>query len=1304
MKRLKYVLTTFIVFLAAFVGYLNLNNSKIDNVLKSKDYAYLPKEAKNYIKNIYNNSDVIIHTEKNKIDNQPYLSPKFVSYISMSDSEKKDIEVIPDVYAIDNIKIKEGATMPSSYDLRDVDGKNFITPLKNQSTLNICWAFASIEQAESLLLKNSNTSYNSNSPIFSTRQLDYGTSTNGISNYSNEFGSHEVGEAANFFMASTLLTGGLSLANENTMSFDTSTNSKSLHNVLNYSNSLYEVNNTVNLPPIENLPSSLFDTYLNVIKQYIVEYGGAYVSTQSPDKSCSAKMSDNNYLIRVDNKCTQDSGHAMQIIGWDDNYSYSYCASGSSHTSSTSCSGNNLVSGTGAWLVRNSWGSSSNYSYVYLAYDSLNSDMNFITDIRSMNNRTWDNHYRKNLNLSNVYNRLNETTSFNKKVSGKEKVEKIKFFVLGSSGTFNVSINAGTNTYNNIKTITTGYPGYYTVDLSDKNIILDRDNFSITIDSTNNVTFLSDQVSVFTSNVDNNSSIKTEDVHLSNYSGNYYDFYLYSDTKEINSNSTVSYKLYDSNNNDVSSYMSYDNNIVARNNINSHIMINKNISQGLYNLKTVYGSNSYNSRVYVGNTFTLDGSGTINDPYLITSEEDLKEINYYLDAHYLLTNDITLEGDWTPIGSLDYPFTGSLNGNNHTINGLNIADKDVAGLFGVVAGNSSNTTSIKNLYLNNINIEINGDAGTLIGKLIGANSSTVKLDSIYITNGEVTSLNGNSGTLIGSIDGNDNQDSKVTFDINNIFTSINVKGKESAGLIGKIYGFSNNNSTYKPIITMTNIETIGNLKYRDMVNNSITPISNSYGAFIGVIKDYADISISKYITNSYFYGYSYSNTYNSKGLIGSTNSGNVSTNNGYSIYDDVNLANSNLYSWNDFNEYWKMDTTDEISRMPILKGIDIDYTKVYDITITKGETIYLSNNINLNSDIATKLYGYDISNDNITVTNIYDYNDEFSNNIKINANKYGYSSLLVKNYYDGYVRRVNVTVMPENPVSIKYHINNGNSDVVEDFIEENDDLTIRSNPFVMEGYKFIEWNTSADGTGTSYQTTDIINNVSEEVNLYAIWEPCKYTIKFNSNGGIGEMDDQEFYYGEELTLSNNVFTKENYVFVGWNTSSDGSGTSYVDGQTIDALSTTQDVTLTLYAQWDVEKNYTINYQVDEMNNYIDLVSPNTTLDEYLTHFELGNGYSVNVDLGDKTYIYTGSTTKIIFNNAVLAEYTNVVRGDINGDANISALDYVKVKNHIMGTNILSSMLELLAADANNDNSISATDYVRIKNIIMNGGN
>ena len=73
------------------------------------------------------------------------------------------------------------------------------------------------------------------------------------------------------------------------------------------------------------------------------------------------------------------------------------------------------------------------------------------------------------------------------------------------------------------------------------------------------------------------------------------------------------------------------------------------------------------------------------------------------------------------------------------------------------------------------------------------------------------------------------------------------------------------------------------------------------------------------------------------------------------------------------------------------------------------------------------------------------------------------------------------------------------------------------------------------------------------------------------------------------------------------------------------------------------------------------------------------------------------------NGEVLRELSNIIRGDINGDGKISALDYVKVKNHIMKTNLIDSKtIYFKAADANNDTNISALDYVRIKNIIMKG--
>jgi hypothetical protein len=48
------------------------------------------------------------------------------------------------------------------------------------------------------------------------------------------------------------------------------------------------------------------------------------------------------------------------------------------------------------------------------------------------------------------------------------------------------------------------------------------------------------------------------------------------------------------------------------------------------------------------------------------------------------------------------------------------------------------------------------------------------------------------------------------------------------------------------------------------------------------------------------------------------------------------------------------------------------------------------------------------------------------------------------------------------------------------------------------------------------------------------------------------------------------------------------------------------------------------------------------------------------------------------------------------------MDYVKIKNHIMGTNKITDPLLMKATDANQDNKISSMDYVRIKNIIMGG--
>ena len=66
-------------------------------------------------------------------------------------------------------------------------------------------------------------------------------------------------------------------------------------------------------------------------------------------------------------------------------------------------------------------------------------------------------------------------------------------------------------------------------------------------------------------------------------------------------------------------------------------------------------------------------------------------------------------------------------------------------------------------------------------------------------------------------------------------------------------------------------------------------------------------------------------------------------------------------------------------------------------------------------------------------------------------------------------------------------------------------------------------------------------------------------------------------------------------------------------------------------------------------------------------------------------------------------YTVVKMGDINGDGLVKTIDYMKIKNHIMKTDILSGY-SLQAADVSKDGNISTIDYMMIKNKIMSIAN
>lgn len=116
---------------------------------------------------------------------------------------------------------------------------------------------------------------------------------------------------------------------------------------------------------------------------------------------------------------------------------------------------------------------------------------------------------------------------------------------------------------------------------------------------------------------------------------------------------------------------------------------------------------------------------------------------------------------------------------------------------------------------------------------------------------------------------------------------------------------------------------------------------------------------------------------------------------------------------------------------------------------------------------------------------------------------------------------------------------------------------------------------NADNTRPGYALTGWLDveygkMSADGATLYAktsgIWTAANYTVAFSGNGATsGTMQSLSLTYGQSKALTSNAFKKTGYVFNGWNTKADGTGTKYSDQETVLNLATSG--TVTLYAQW-----------------------------------------------------------------------------------------------------------------------------------------
>ena len=168
-------------------------------------------------------------------------------------------------------------------------------------------------------------------------------------------------------------------------------------------------------------------------------------------------------------------------------------------------------------------------------------------------------------------------------------------------------------------------------------------------------------------------------------------------------------------------------------------------------------------------------------------------------------------------------------------------------------------------------------------------------------------------------------------------------------------------------------------------------------------------------------------------------------------------------------------------------------------------------------------------------------------------------------------------IIPQDIATDTYSISltcweDGNKPVSYTDIPIEDDGNVSGSAQVISGYYLLRASIGIIGQEAfyfevvhigSYRTSSFEHIVKPDEFL-----PVSYTVHYDKNAedAVGATDDSVHSYGVEQALTANGYTRKGYSFIGWNTQTNGEGTSYTEGQIILNLASTPAI-VTFYAQW-----------------------------------------------------------------------------------------------------------------------------------------
>lgn len=317
----------------------------------------------------------------------------------------------------------DSTDIPSKYCLRD----DYIIYTQDQDRNGLCWAFAGNMSAATTLMKATGQYYDFSEAWVSLAYASYSA-------------SYIYGDGGNHYIYNNVLNN-YGLVLESDMQYNNS------YTICDQNKEAYYdyYSQFANKDIAKNLESASYSkSNIDAIKSHIYNYGSLELSAywnSSVGSSGISTGTNSKFYYKCPASKSGSGAHAISIIGWDDEISFTY----------------NSTTYTGAWLCLNSWGNGSGKDgLIYVAYDDTDvygiagytyktmeetTGLSFQNEVSSV--KVNDAEYTYTTNLKGKYytgfsETTNETKQKNVIFSGSEGVNSFEM-------TYNYSLEDKTN-------------------------------------------------------------------------------------------------------------------------------------------------------------------------------------------------------------------------------------------------------------------------------------------------------------------------------------------------------------------------------------------------------------------------------------------------------------------------------------------------------------------------------------------------------------------------------------------------------------------------------------------------------------------------------------------------------------------------------------------------------------------------------------------------------------------------------------------------------------------------------------------